>query len=308
MVLLGGLAGTTLGPSGADLEQRSRRGRRPDSRCYGAAGVSGPRSTISGVIALLAVAQASHGFGVEGHRAAGLVAEAYLCEEAERTIRDLGDGAGLGELGLWADRIRAAERWAHAEPWHYVNVADGVPIERRRHSERGDALWAVRHFHARLAERSLSRAERAEALKFLTHFVVDLHQPLHVGRASDRGGNGVQVILAGAVTSLHRFWDTDVLRLGSSPPEDFGRALLPGTHANAVRWSSATPLDWARESQEFRALVYGFGMPGAPLTEDYVARAQDLVRLRLAQAGVRLAYQLNAVFCPAEVGPVGPAR
>jgi hypothetical protein len=302
------LAGTARGPSGADPEQRSRPGRRPDGRCSGAAGVSGPRSTILSFIALLTVAQAGHGFGVEGHRAAGLVAEAYLCEEAEHTIRDLGDGAGLGQLGLWADRIRASERWAHAEPWHYVNVADGVPIERRRHSERGDVLWAVRHFRARLAERPLSRAERAEALKFFTHFVVDLHQPLHVGRASDRGGNGVQVILADAATSLHRFWDTDVLRLGSSSPEDLGRALLPGTRANALRWSSAMPLDWARESQEFRSLVYDFGMPGEPLTEDYVARARDLVHLRLAQAGVRLAYQLNAVFCPAETGPVDPAR
>jgi len=252
--------------------------------------------------------ESSHGFGAEGHRVAGLVAEAYLCGDAEREITELGGGPGLEELGLWADRIRGYDRWAHAEPWHYMNIPDDMPVERFRHPEEGDVLWATTHFLARWADRSLAPAQRGEALKFFTHFIVDLHQPLHVGRASDRGGNSIRVVVGASTTNLHRLWDTDVVQMDDLTTSAYAGVLLALAAPNASRWVGGRPLEWVQESQELRTQVYGFRPVGRSLGAEYLAMARSLTRRRLAQAGVRLAHELNRALCPEGPHPMESRR
>ena len=98
-------------------------------------------AVIVGSFALTAQA-----FGPDGHRVAGGVAEAYLCSTATREVERLGAGDTLGELGLWADRIRGDERWRISAPWHYMNIADGAALSDYRSPPEGDVLWAIAHF------------------------------------------------------------------------------------------------------------------------------------------------------------------
>ena len=262
------------------------------------------RSSGFGALALLCLgslvaAQRAHGFGPDGHRIAGLVAEAYLCDQARVEIGRLGEGDGLAELGLWADRIRTQPPWDDSGPWHYVNIADGASFDDYRSPPEGDALWAIAHFRSRLRSENLTRKQRSEALKFLVHFVVDLHQPLHVGRRADRGGTLTEVFIGENRTSLHRLWDTDAIRDAGLPVAHYVHNVMPMAMLLAAGHRPSPPRQWAAESLSFRTVVYGFDPETGQLDEDYLQTASDLVKLRLIQAGLRLADQLNEIFCPA---------
>ena len=250
------------------------------------------------LLAALAAAGRAYGYGAEGHRIAGLAAQQRLCARADTEIRFLGQGQGLDELGLWADWIRSEPEWEHSAPWHYMNIPDGARLEDYRHPPQGDILWAIRHFAEELQAFDAPVDRRRNALRFLAHFVVDIHQPLHVGRESDRGGNRVDVDPGrGERVNLHLFWDTDAVALPGLGAAGYARSLSDLIRANAAAWEQDTLMVWARESQALRSRVYDFGGSGNRLSLQYLDTAERVTRRRLAQAGVRLAAEINRALC-----------
>jgi hypothetical protein len=185
-------------------------------------------------------------------------------------------------------------------PWHYMNIADGLAIERYRSPPEGDVLEAIERFRAALSNRSLPRSERAEALRFLVHFVVDIHQPLHVGRADDRGGNTIDVRLRGERMNLHRVWDSGAFDRSSAPLADYARALADSIdESDTMRRESASidPRRWAAESLALRETVYDFDRRSGELPDRYLDALERVTRERLTLAAARLAAMLNDAFC-----------
>lgn len=266
----------------------------------------------------LACAGPARAFGPSGHRVAGHVAERYLCASTRQSLKPLLAAKSLAEAGLWADAIRGDPRWEHSKPWHFINVPDHGSLARAARKDANNVLAALARFERELGDRSLPSEQRAIALRFVVHFVADIHQPLHVGRAEDRGGNLVRVSFEGRETNLHALWDAEFLRLPGGPaPRARAAALTWPAAGERVRWQRAAPVDWAGESRALRGQIYGFGRAGAPtpaltpLTSAYVAGARATIDRRLVQAGVRLAARLNAVLgagaaCPAEVATGHP--
>lgn len=243
---------------------------------------------------LLALASSvSVAYGPQGHLIAGGVAEELLCERAAATVSDLADGDGLGEIGLWADEIRSLGAYDHAAPWHYMNIADGERLVDFDHPPEGDVLWAIGYFSERLADGTLSRRERFEALAFLVHFVVDIHQPLHVGLAADRGGNAIELRYDGEETNLHRLWDTHVIEWTGLSVREYARSLA-GEGADDV---SLDPTAWAAESRALRSSVYAYGSRRREPPESYLDAAAGITRERLRLAALRLAGTLNGLLC-----------
>ncbi len=243
-------------------------------------------------------------FGPSGHRVAGHVAAQHLCTQTRQALVPLLAGMSLAEAGLWPDTIRRQPGWEHTRPWHFINVADHASVARAARRNPDNVLAALARFEQELGDESLPTGRRGIALRFVVHFVVDLHQPLHVGRAEDRGGNLVPVRVAGRETNLHALWDGEPLRVpGGSGPRERARSLPGPDPGEARRWQAASPVAWARESQALRAQVYGFtrGREPAALPQAYLAAARSTVDRRLVQAGVRLAGRLNALL-----GPAGP--
>jgi hypothetical protein len=240
-------------------------------------------------------------FGPIGHRIAGRLAEPHLCAAAHEEILRLGAGESLAEIGLWADRIRSDPDWRHTAPWHYVNIDDGASeaaIRAYRHAPEGDVLWAVERFETALADRARPAPERTDALRLLVHFVVDVHQPLHVGRAADRGGNEIAVRLGSTETNLHRFWDSDVLELRGLSAERYARRLAPRLRGAAAGTEDVAA--WAAESMALRGLVYDFApaRSGAVvLRPEYLETARSVTEDRLVAAARRLAATLNRALC-----------
>jgi hypothetical protein len=245
---------------------------------------------------------AAYGFGARAHQIIGHVAESFICDGARQAIIELTPDPSLATAGVWADRIRSNPAWDIARPWHYINVPDGVLIADAARQQSGDVLTAIDQFSAELADPSLTNKQRRHAYKFLVHFVADVHQPLHVGRRDDRGGNKIRISFAGKKSNLHSYWDSDVLDGVSLSAEDYAARLVLANSRMLADWQASGPQVWAAESQAMRPIVYDLGASDEAgqllLSEDYQARALDIVDLRMAQAGIRLAGKLDSIWCP----------
>ncbi|WP_114395632.1 S1/P1 nuclease [Oleisolibacter albus] len=263
------------------------------------------RRTLAALVALsgfLLAPTAAFAWGRDGHRAVAAVAEQLLTPEAKAGIATLLEpGQSLADVASWADEVRP-ER-PNTGGWHYVNVpitTAGYDADRDCHT-RECVVPQVERFSALVADRWLPTPIRATALKFLVHFVGDLHQPMHVGENHDRGGNDVKVVLAGTETNLHRVWDSQILQKGWGKD---GAAMAPQllaalTPQHRVRWSKGDAASWAQESWAVsRDAIYpalGAEIPPA-ITPDTAQRWLPIMEQRITQAGVRLALLLNRAF------------
>jgi hypothetical protein len=257
---------------------------------------------------------AAAAFGPSGHRVAGHVANRYLCAETRAALEPLLAGMTLAEAGLWPDAIRRVPEWEHTRPWHYINVPDGGAVPRAAAGTTDNVLAVLARFERELGDRTLPARQRGIALRFVVHFVADIHQPLHVGREADRGGNGVPVTVDGEETNLHALWDGEPLRPAPGiAPRDWARRLPRPSAAEVARWQAAGPVAWARESLALRPRVYALRPGPGPVAPDpaYLAGARATVEQRLLMAGVRLAGRLDRVLgpgrpCGGEVARAGP--
>ncbi|MDP7092855.1 MAG: S1/P1 nuclease [Gammaproteobacteria bacterium] len=248
----------------------------------------------------------SYGFGSEAHRIVGHIADRYTCAGTREALERLTPGENLSVAGLWADRIRGDKSWLHAQPWHYMNVPDDTDIADREISADGDVLLAIERFRAELEDQELSAEKRANALRFLVHFVADIHQPLHVGRRGDLGGNTIDVRVGRDKTNLHAYWDSYALEQVVESSGAYAARLVRKGYPSETDGRAMEPVTWADESKEYRDEVYacpldpdsGDAVPDAA----YRARALEIIDLRLYQAGLRLAQTLNGIFCSAEAG------
>ncbi len=276
-----------------------------DQRSVGVEGRGRARRwrSLALVLAALAVAGPAWGWGRLGHRVAGRIAEDRLTSAARKAVRDLLEpGESLADVSTWADEYRRD----HTEtgPWHYVNVPITEPAYHPRfEAKEGGVVSRIDHFRKILADPSAPRDRRQQALKFLVHFLQDMHQPVHVGHRGDRGGNDLQVQFFGQGSNLHRVWDSGILEKAGLTEEKWV-ALLEGRISpdQVEAWSRGTPEDWANESLALARRAYRDPVKdvelkaGAKLGQPYQDASLPGAEVRLAQAGVRLAAILNATF------------
>jgi hypothetical protein len=243
------------------------------------------------LFALLAAPPRAAAWGATGHRVVGAIAQRHLAPETARAVAELLGSETLAEASTWADFIRSDPAWRHADSWHWVTLPDGQGYEETEKNPQGDLLEALVRFETTLRDRAAPVERRREALRFLVHLVGDLHQPLHVGRGDDRGGNQVLVTWFGEPTDLHTVWDSKIIASEELSYTEWVAFLdrLPLVQQNL--WRCGNYLSWAEESRQLRPLVYDLG--DRWLSWDYRYRAIPVVRERLLQAGLRLAVVLD---------------
>lgn len=245
------------------------------------------------MLALIALAlpRPAAGWGQNGHRAIAHIAEARLKEEVRYTVRELLGGRSMAEVSTWADEIKSDPSWNFASPWHYVNVEDIETYQTAPKSPGGDAIQALEHMRQTLKDRTQPREKRVEVLKFLIHLVGDLHQPLHFGRRSDRGGNDVKVHWFGKETNLHEVWDSAIIRSWELSYRELADMVELPSKATQRGWENDSVLRWTAESFAYRRKLYRIG--DGNLSYRYAYIHGPFLKQRIAQAGVRLAAMLN---------------
>lgn len=232
-----------------------------------------------------------------GHRLVGELAERQLSETARAQIADLlreEADPRLANIATWADDIRDQPARRATSPLHYVNIADASChyMPERDCADGACVVGGIGRYSRELADTTLPRAQRAEALKFLVHFVGDIHQPLHTNNRTDRGGNDFQVHLAGKGTNLHSVWDHRILesaRLGFDAYADRLDTLRQDTMAPPGGDAAA----WAVESCSLLAAESIYPAKPGTLDPEYLSRMRPRAEAQLVRASQRLATVLE---------------
>lgn len=234
------------------------------------------------------------GWGVTGHRAIGLVAEQHLSAKAKKKLKALLGQQSLAIVSTWMDEIRSDSTYNHTSDWHWVTIETGKTYDESPKNPNGDVIMTLERLIAELKSGKLDTKKQVEHLKMIVHLVGDIHQPLHVGCCDDRGGNSVKVKWFRSETNLHSVWDSNLIDDTKLSYTEVTQALGEPTKAELTSWQKASVRDWAYESMSHRKQVYAIG--DGNLSYKYTYKNMDLVKLRLVQAGIRLAGILNQIY------------
>ena len=268
-------------------------------------------------------------WGSVGHRTIAFIAQDRLTPRAlEKVGEILGRGRDLASVSFWADTI--VERRPKTAPWHYLD------LDVRQDLNRFDLSEACRNHDCVvdqvekdlgiLRERFVPARTRREALKFLVHFVGDLHQPLHCADDGDRGGNEKWLRYRGPHgtwhhylwVNLHGFWDNLLEPRATADPRRLASLLEKEvTPADEKAWCGDRPSDWAYGSFRIaRDDIYS-ELPAGPLPRssrwgrdlpaDYdTGHMWKIAKGQLEKAGVRLAWLLNGLWGGSDGEKTGP--
>lgn len=239
---------------------------------------------------------ASEDWGKTGHRVVGEIAEKYLSKKAEKEISKLLSGHSLAFAANYGDDIKSDRAYDSYGPSHYVNFPFGDKYETYPKSEKGDIIQAINKCIAVLKNDKSSKEDKVFHLKMLTHFVGDLHQPLHIGEEDDKGGNDFQVLWFKNGTNLHTVWDSKMLNsYGMSYTEIAANTdVLSREQVKMIEAGSA--VDWMYESRALCEDIYRNTKIGEKLSYDYMYDYMDTLRFQLQKGGIRLAGLLNEIF------------
>ncbi len=313
--------------------------------------VAGPCGSLVFALGLSAVAPAL-AWSDKGHQVVALVARAQLTTRARAQVDRLlaGDDEAFtmrdgrrtsdsfDRQATWADYYRDAQRrpgstpdQIHSYHWHFADIelhggsldkacygfpplAPGVPASEGQDPD--CVVDKIEQFAAELAAPAVDDREKRLALKFLLHFVGDLHQPLHASDDADHGGNDKRASLLGAPpTPLHRLWDSSFVdRIAATAKQPNPNptpaqlvAALPRPSAQlAAQWQhDPNPRRWALETYaqsrhyaygNLPQPVHGAHGPVYPIDKSYADQAARIAAVQLNKAGYRLAAVLNRAF------------
>ncbi|MCC6841306.1 MAG: S1/P1 nuclease [Flavobacteriales bacterium] len=247
------------------------------------------------VVGLLLMPATSYGWGRTGHRAVGSIAQQHLSKKARKAVQRILGGESLALASTWMDEIKSDPAYDHMRDWHWVTIPDGSTYAAAQKNPNGDAVEAIDRMVAALKSDSLSPGQQAVCLKVLIHLIGDLHQPLHVGKGDDKGGNDFQVRWFKQGSNLHRVWDSGMIDESQLSFSELARSLDRATKQQVEQWSQGTAADWAQENLAFRASIYPEA-PGAELGYAYQYQQWPVVQQQLLKGGIRLAGVLNAIF------------
>lgn len=285
--------------------------------------------TLFAVLPMLAPSDLALAWGDDGHETVALIAQPCLTATAKKTVASLlaADTDNLtshdfASEATWADKYRDEnhrhDHYKETQNWHFTDIEVDAPdltnacfgrqplpsgTLASAGSPQACAVDKIEQFSAELADPNTDLEERVMALKFILHFVGDIHQPLHSSDNHDFGGNSVKVTVDGfkhaAKDELHGYWDVQFVDAIAKPPATLAKKLaVQITAAEAADWAKGKPDDWATEAFALgKSDAYG----SPPLSKDkpqhldaaYVKEAEKTVTLQLKRAGVRLAFLLN---------------
>ncbi|XP_028767640.1 endonuclease 4-like [Neltuma alba] len=266
-------------------------------------------------------------WGNEGHYAICKIAEEYLSEDALFAVKQLLPDSAEGDFAAvcpWADTVRFHYHWS--SPLHYVDTPDfkcNYKYCRDCHDSYGHkdrcVTGAIYNYTMQLKSAYVGntsdlRYNLTESLMFLSHFVGDVHQPLHVGFTGDLGGNTIIVRWYRRKTNLHHVWDTMIIDSAlkkfynsdlSTMIQAIQTNITDAWFSDMSTWGhcahnyTACPDRYASESVSLACkFAYRNATPGSTLEDEYFLSRLPIVEKRLAQSGVRLAATLNRIFAP----------
>lgn len=235
-------------------------------------------------------------WGKTGHRVVGELAQQNLSKRALRKINKLLDGQSLAFVSTYADDIKSDRRYKKYDVWHYVNFPLDKNYEDQPADKNGDIIKGIQECIAVLKNPEATESDQTFYLKLLVHFVGDLHQPMHIGQAEDKGGNDIQVQWFGKSSNLHRVWDSEMIDGYDMSYTELTENLPAISKEEEKQIMQSELMDWVSETRETTKKVYASVQNGDKLGYNYSYDYFDTVRVQLQRAGLRLAKILNEIY------------
>jgi hypothetical protein len=232
-----------------------------------------------------------------GHRIIADIAYQNLTENARTQLDKILGKHGIIYAATWADEVRSDKKYAYSYQWHYQNLKDSLSTSDFQHLLTNPKAEGTHLFFAldSLTNRLKKEKNDVEALKFLVHFVADLHQPMHLGRLEDLGGNKVTVKWFGKTTNLHSLWDSSLLEERKMSYSEFSQYLQYKFEPRKAAFKKFSILQSIEAGYAIRTEIYGYDTTD---TNNYhyvyfFAGKQDEM---LYRGGIQLANILNSIY------------
>ncbi len=247
---------------------------------------------------LLAGVMPAFGWGQKGHDTVCAIAESHLTPAALDSVSSLLDGKSIIYWANWLDNASHTPEYAYTKTWHYRNIDAGVEYDQAPQNPNGDVVNAIEAQKIILSDPTASREDKQLALKILVHIVGDIHQPMHVGHASDRGGNNWKIKYFNRDNNLHGIWDTPLVESAHKWSYSEWREQIDRVPEGEIGTVIATPdpNEWGRETFAIATQIYDTTPEGYNVSYDYVSNWTPTIETQLLKGGHRLAYLLNTIF------------
>ena len=239
-------------------------------------------------------------WGVVGHRAIGKIAETHLTKKARQAVTQLLGSESLAMVSTYPDEIRSYQEFAYTTPWHYVNITPGLQKDQfmaeLTRQDTPNVYNAIANCIRDLKDPSKTHEEQVFALKFLVHLVGDIHQPMHLGRSEDLGGNRIQVKLGRREMNMHGLWDSALIDYMGMTYSEVAQSCGQISKQQQQAWQADEVATWAFESYQAAEQLYAEAEANPNFDYTYYPKHADFIKMRIAQAGIRLAGILNEIY------------
>lgn len=254
------------------------------------------------VFVFLLISNFVFGWGKTGHRVVAEIAENNLTVKAKKQIMKITNSQSMVYWVNYPDFIKSdSELYKTTSSWHYLDFPEnlnrnGFDLFLEKSSDQNLYKRTLIFINQLKNRRNLSNEEQIKALYFLTHLIGDAHQPLHLGREEDQGGNKIQLKWFGSNTNLHSLWDDKLVDFQKYSYTEYARILDYHTKDFNRNLTAGNLEDWLYDSYLQSGRIYSNVKQGDDLKYNYDYEHIDLLESQLLKAGLRLAKILNEIF------------
>lgn len=240
-------------------------------------------------------------WGVQGHRIVGQVADSYLTKKARKSIAAILGNESVAMSSNWMDFIKSDPAYRYLSNWHYANIKGGLTqsemVNLLETDTSTNAYTKINFLVKELKNNDLSLENKQLYLRSLVHLVGDIHQPMHVGRLEDQGGNKIKVLWFTSSYNLHQIWDEVLVEFQELSYTEYANAINFTSKDQRKIWQQEPLSLWFYQSYQYAEMIYGdIKGPEEKLGYAYNFKYVKIVDQQLLKAGVRLAGLLNDIF------------
>jgi len=231
-------------------------------------------------------------WGKTGHQIVAQIAKAYITADVRDSVQKYLGDMSFESAATWMDEVRKDTTLNFMKPWHYVNIEKDKTYVKNNDENIINQLDIV---ISKLTTRSgLTSQEINNNLKVLFHLVGDIHQPLHAGYASDKGGNDIKVMFEGKEKNLHWAWDSEIIYSAKINYEKISELSNKLSEKKRKKIQNAEIGIWLNESRSYLPKIYKF--KNKELDKKYIAKNSKIIESQLMKSGLRLAQILTNLF------------
>lgn len=242
----------------------------------------------------------SMAWGVLGHRIVGQIADSYLSKKAKKGIAAILGNESIAMSSNWPDFIKSDPSYRYLSSWHYINLKAGLTRTELDHELAIDTATDVYSKLNWLTDQLKNKSPEAEKkimyLRLIIHMVGDIHQPLHVGRPEDQGGNKIAVTWFNEPGNLHQVWDSKLVDFQQLSYTEYTKAINHTTRKQRKEWQAELLNEWIWQSYQQSEKIYAAVKPNDKLGFEYNFKNISTVNEQLLRAGIHLAGLLNEIF------------